>query len=116
MKLKFTIQYGTQWGENLYVAITYKSKDGTEKVRRLPMSTDDGWHWELETSAVESRQHPVEAITYYYYVADADGVELRREWRVYRELSTLMRRRTSSCPTSGVKSPYSTTFSVKPIR
>ena len=80
MKLKFTIQYGTQWGENLYVAITYKSKDGTEKVRRLPMSTDDGWHWELETSAVESRQHPVEAITYYYYVADVDGVELRREW------------------------------------
>ena len=80
MKLKFTIQYGTQWGENLYVSITYKSKDGTEKVRRLPMSTDDGWHWEQETSAVESRQHPVEAITYYYYVADADGVELRREW------------------------------------
>ena len=80
MKLKFTIQYGTQWGENLYVAISYKSKDGTEKMRRLPMSTDDGWHWELETSAVESRQHPVETITYYYYVADADGVELRREW------------------------------------
>ena len=80
MKLKFTIQYGTQWGENLFVAVTYKSKDGTEKVRRLPMMTDDGWHWELETSAVESRQHPVETITYYYYVADADGVELRREW------------------------------------
>ena len=80
MKLKFTIQYGTQWGENLYVSITYKSKDGTEKVRRLPMVTNDGWHWELETSAVESRQHPVETITYYYYVANADGVELRREW------------------------------------
>ena len=80
MKLKFTIQYGTQWGENLYVAITYQSKDGTEKVRRLPMTTEDGWHWELETSAVESRQHPVETITYYYYVADAEGVELRREW------------------------------------
>ena len=80
MKLRFTIQYGTQWGENLYVAITYTSRDATEKVRRLPMTTDDGWHWELETSAVESRQHPVETITYYYYVADADGVELRREW------------------------------------
>ena len=80
MKLKFTIQYGTQWGENLYVAVTYQSKDGTVKVRRLPMTTEDGWHWELETSAVESRQHPVEIITYYYYVADADGVELRREW------------------------------------
>ena len=80
MKLKFTIQYGTQWGENLFVAVTYRSKDGTEKVRHLPMTTEDGWHWELETSAVESRQHPVESITYYYYVADADGVELRREW------------------------------------
>ena len=80
MKLRFTIQYGTQWGENLYVAITYTSRDATRKVRRLPMTTDDGWHWELETSAVESRQHPVETITYYYYVADADGVELRREW------------------------------------
>ena len=80
MKLRFTIQYGTQWGENLYVAITYTSKDATEKVRRLPMTTDDGWHWELETSAVESRQHPVETITYYYYVADAEGAELRREW------------------------------------
>ncbi|MBQ9649220.1 MAG: 4-alpha-glucanotransferase [Prevotella sp.] len=80
MKLKFTIQYGTQWGENLYVAITYQSKDTTKKVRRLPMTTDDGWHWELETSAVESRQHPVETITYYYYVADAEGHELRREW------------------------------------
>ena len=79
MKLKFTIQYGTQWGENLYVAITYTSKD-TEKVRCLPMTTDDGWHWELETSAVESRQHPVETITYFYYVADAEGNELRREW------------------------------------
>ena len=80
MKLKFTIQYGTQWGENLYVAITYQSKDTTKKVRRLPMTTDDGWHWELETSAVESRQHPVETISYYYYVADAEGHELRREW------------------------------------
>ena len=80
MKLKFTIQYGTQWGENLYVAITYQSKDGTKKVRHMPMTTEDGWHWDLETSAVESRQHPVESITYYYYVADADGIELRREW------------------------------------
>ena len=80
MKLKFAIQYGTQWGENLYVAITYTSKDAKERVRRLPMMTEDGWHWELETSAVESRQHPVESITYYYYVADADGNEQRREW------------------------------------
>lgn len=80
MKLKFTIKYGTQWGENLCVAISYHSADAKEKVRHLPMTTSDGWHWELETSAVESRQHPVNAISYYYYVADAEGKELRREW------------------------------------
>ena len=73
MKVKFTIQYGTQWGENLYVAISYQSSDAKAKVRNLPMTTDDGWHWELETSAIESRQHPITAITYYYYVADAEG-------------------------------------------
>ena len=60
--------------------LKFTSKDAKEKVRRLPMMTEDGWHWELETSAVESRQHPVESITYYYYVADADGNEQRREW------------------------------------
>ena len=80
MKVKFTIQYGTQWGENLYVSISYQSSDRKEKVRHLPMSTDDGLHWELETSAIESRQHPVTTITYYYFVADSEGKELRREW------------------------------------
>ena len=56
MKLKFTIHYGTQWGENLAVVITYRSQDHTEKTRKLLMTTTDGYQWELETSAVESRQ------------------------------------------------------------
>ncbi len=80
MKLKFTIEYGTQWGENLWVVITYMSLDGTKKNRRLMMTTDDGWHWELETSAVESRQHPIDSFCYYYQVEDADGNVLRKEW------------------------------------
>ena len=81
MKLKFTIQYGTQWGENLYVVITYRSLDGTEKTNRLMMLTADGWQWELETSALESRQHPIVSFSYYYQVEDADGNVLRREWK-----------------------------------
>ena len=80
MKLKFTIEYGTQWGENLWVVITYMSLDGTKKNRRLMMTTEDGWHWELETSAVESRQHPIASFCYYYQVEDADGNVLRKEW------------------------------------
>jgi len=80
MKLKFTIQYGTQWGENLHVAITYMSADGTKKSRRLPMTTTDGLHWEMETSVIESRQHPITSFSYFYYLADGEGHELRREW------------------------------------
>ena len=80
MKLKFTIQYGTQWGENLSVVITYKSLDGTEKTSRQLMTTTDGWQWDLEASVLESRQHPIVSFTYYYQVEDADGCVLRREW------------------------------------
>ena len=87
MKLKFTIHYGTQWGENLVVVIAYRSQDNTEKVRKLLMTTTDGWQWEMETSAIESRQHPITSFSYYYQVEDADGNVLRREWdavpRVY---------------------------------
>ena len=80
MKLKFTIQYGTQWGENLCVVITYRSLDGTEKTSRQLMTTTDGWQWELESSVLESRQHPIASFTYYYQVEDSDGGVLRREW------------------------------------
>ena len=82
MKLKFTIQYGTQWGENLAVLITYRSVDGVVKSDRLLMTTADGWQWELETSVLESRQHPIASFTYFYQVEDADGAVLRREWTV----------------------------------
>ena len=80
MKLKFTIQYGTQWGQNLYVLITYRSADGTERSSRLMMLTSDGWQWEVETSALVSRQHPITSFSYFYQVEDADGNVLRREW------------------------------------
>ena len=80
MKLRFSIEYGTAWGESLYVCITYRSSDGMERCRRLPMLTDDGQLWTLETAALESRQHPVSEICYAYEVCDADGNVLRREW------------------------------------
>ena len=80
MKLKFTIQYGTQWGESLHVVVSYLSSDGTKKTANLRMLTDDGTQWMLETSAVESRQHPIESFSYHYQVEDEDGNVLRREW------------------------------------
>ena len=87
MKLKFTIHYGTQWGESLHVVVSYLSLDGTKKTANLLMLTDDGTSWTLETSAVESRQHPIDSFSYHYQVEDEEGHVLRREWtmipRVY---------------------------------
>ena len=80
MKLRFSIEYGTQWGESLHVALCYHSADGTRRTQNLTMTTQDGMAWTVETAAVASRQHPVSAVTYAYQVEDADGHVLRREW------------------------------------
>ena len=80
MKLSFSIQYGTQWGENLHIIIRYISADGTCKQYNLLMTTDDGTQWTLETAALESRQHPISTFTYYYQVEDGEGRVMRREW------------------------------------
>ena len=80
MKLKFTIHYGTQWGESLHVVVSYLSSDGTRKTTNLLMQTDDGTFWTLETSVVESRQHPIDSFSYHYQVEDEEGHVLRREW------------------------------------
>ena len=80
MKLKFSIQYGTQWGQNLYVALTYLSIDQTQKTERLMMTTSDGMEWQLETTVLESRKHPIASFSYYYQVEDTDGNVLRKEW------------------------------------
>ena len=80
MKLKFQIHYSTPWGQNLHVAITYFTDDGRERNYLLPMTTDDGEIWSLETSVMESRQRPVVSVSYYYQVMDGEGHLIRREW------------------------------------
>ena len=80
MKLRFSIQYSTQWGESMHVILSCKSQDGTARKSDLLMTTQDGQLWTLETSVVESRQHPVSEVTYAYQVEDGDGRVLRREW------------------------------------
>ena len=64
MKLKFTLSYGTQWGESIHIVLRYHSKDGTQRNSNLLMTTQDGQLWTLETAVIESRQHPVSAIHY----------------------------------------------------
>lgn len=92
MKLKFSIIYNTAWGEILHVDIEYVSHDGNVKRLDLPMCTDDGRMWTLETVVMESRQHPIASFRYCYLVEDTDGNVLRREWdavpRLFRADST----------------------------
>lgn len=80
MKLKFNVEYTTEWGQLLCVTMHYISSDGTRRTQRLPMQTADGQHWQVETSVVESRQHPVVHISYYYQVENQEGQVLRKEW------------------------------------
>ena len=80
MKLKFSIEYGTAWGESLHVMMEYRSLDGTVRQHDLLMQTEDGEQWTLETAALESRQHPLSEICYCYEVHDAEDRLLRREW------------------------------------
>lgn len=80
MKLRFSIHYRTEWGQQLQVALRYTAADGTSRTDRMPMNTQDGDYWQAEVSVVESRRSPIASFSYYYQVCDADGKELRREW------------------------------------
>ena len=80
MKLKFSIHYHTAWGESLHVSIDYHRQDGTVRHQNLPMQTDDGERWTLETAAMMSRQHPLSHIVYRYQVENAEGDIIRQEW------------------------------------
>ena len=80
MKLKFSIHYQTEWGQQLLVCLKYYAVDGSVRSYDVPMTTDDGDYWQAETSVVESRRSPLTSFTYFYTVTDADGKELRREW------------------------------------
>ena len=82
MKLKFTINYNTAWGESMHVVISYHSQDGTQRQQNLVMLTEDGQLWTLETAALVSRHHPLSHISYRYQVENADGEVLRQEWNM----------------------------------
>ena len=94
MKLRFSINYRTEWGQQMVVSITYHAVDGTERHVQLPMTTQDGDQWTGETVVLESRRSPVERFTYFYIVTDGEGQELRREWTRVRRCYTFDATRT----------------------
>lgn len=82
MKLKFSIDYSTSWGQQLVIVLTYYHVDGSYNSSRLIMQTDDGEHWSAETSVLENRRCPVDSFSYIYTVEDSNGIVERREWNL----------------------------------
>ncbi len=80
MKLRFTIHYRTEWGQQLTIQLTYQQQYGQERHSRVVMQTEDGDLWHAETAAVDSRRVPIKSFSYRYVVEDGDGHELRTEW------------------------------------
>ena len=80
MKLRFSIYYRTEWGQQLVVLLSCHQHDGTTSLSKVPLQTQDGDYWKAETAVIDSRRSPIVSFSYFYLVEDADGHELRREW------------------------------------
>lgn len=84
MKLRFSINYTTAWGESLHVMISYRQRNGKTKHQNLQMQTQTGEWWYVETTVMESRQNPILSMSYHYQVEAEDGYVLRREWNMVK--------------------------------
>ena len=82
MKLNFSVNYRTAWGESVHVVIEYVCFDGARKRQDILMNTGDGENWNVETALVESRHKGISHLTYYYQIEAQDGYVLRREWDI----------------------------------
>ncbi|MBO7137088.1 MAG: 4-alpha-glucanotransferase [Bacteroidaceae bacterium] len=45
MTLHFSIEYHTEWGQNIEVELSFLSADGKSHWQRIPLETDDGLNW-----------------------------------------------------------------------
>ena len=66
MKLNFSVNYRTSWGESVHVVINYVCYDGARKKQDICMTTQDGEHWGVETAIVESRHRGISQFAYFY--------------------------------------------------
>ncbi|MBR5729724.1 MAG: 4-alpha-glucanotransferase [Prevotella sp.] len=86
MKLKFNIQYNTEWGQAMHLLVKYKTSDGRSHEQDLMMQTQDGGLWWLDVVLMESRQRRIIQLEYVYQVENTEGQVLRREWNQVKRL------------------------------
>ena len=68
MKLNFSVNYRTAWGESVNVVIDYVCSDGARKRQDIRMTTQDGENWAVETAIVESRHKGIRQFAYHYQI------------------------------------------------
>ena len=88
MTLNFSIEYRTEWGQNVEVELCFLSSEGKTHWQRIPLETEDGLIWKgLCMLKARSRK-----FRYTYIITDSnvqsdtgEGI-LRREWDVVPRL------------------------------
>lgn len=81
MTLHFSIEYRTDWGQNIEVELCFLSAEGKSHWQRIPLETDDGFNWKgVCMLRARSKQ-----FRYSYMVTGGEAI-LRREWDVVPRL------------------------------
>lgn len=81
MTLNFSIEYRTEWGQNVEVELCFLSAEGKTHHQRIPLETDDGLIWKglcmLKARGKQFR---------YSYIITTEGEVVRKEWDVVPRL------------------------------
>jgi 4-alpha-glucanotransferase len=77
MHITFKINYNTAFGEEIMLNINLKREDGETDNSRYTMTTVDGKNWQFK---LELKPEDRQAVMEYYYSAETEGAEKRREW------------------------------------
>ena len=76
MKLHFSVEYHTEWGQQVCVQITRHCRGGKDIVELIHLDTQDGFVWKGEAFYNNT---DTQSFTYLYIIYEGDVV-LRREW------------------------------------
>lgn len=78
MKLQFSIEYMTRWGEDVRVELTLVDIRGREKPHVYPLETKDGRRWTGEVSVADKNIQSF----YYRYCIYGGERRVRAEWNI----------------------------------
>ena len=81
MTLNFSIEYRTEWGQNVEAELCFLSAEGKTHWQRIPLETEDGLVWKgLSMLRARGKQ-----FRYSYVITNEAGI-VRREWDVVPRL------------------------------